>query len=45
MRTPVQAWGGIAQDDRMWIVGTIVAPIFVWWLYKGRKRYSTKGLK
>lgn len=30
-------------DDRAFMVGSIVGPLLVWWLFYGRKKYSLKG--
>lgn len=45
MANPLERWKAIKVDDRAFLVGTIVAPIAVWWFYFGRKKYGTKGLK
>lgn len=33
------------KDDKAFMVGTILAPIIVWWLFYGRRKYGTKGMK
>lgn len=33
------------RDDKSFFVGTVIAPIIVWWIFYGRKRYSAKGMK
>lgn len=35
----------IDYDDKAWLVGSIVVPILVWWIFYGRKKYSAKGMK
>lgn len=37
-------WKGLDKGDRYAITST-VAVIIVWWVYKGRNRYSMKGMK
>ena len=36
---------GIDNDDKAYLVGTIVAPIVVWWFFFGRKTYGVGGMK
>jgi hypothetical protein len=45
MRSPLTLWNGIEHSDRAFIVGSVIAPIFVWWFYYGRQKYGTKGMK
>lgn len=45
MANPVQRWKALDKGDRSFIVGSIVAPIVIWWFYYGREKYGTKGLK
>jgi hypothetical protein len=33
------------KGDKQFLVGTIIAPIIVWWYFNGRKKYSVKGMK
>lgn len=33
------------RDDQMFLIGTIITPILVWWFFVGRNRYSAKGMK
>jgi hypothetical protein len=33
------------KHDKQFFVGAILAPILVWWVYIGRKKYSAKGMK
>lgn len=32
-------------NDKQWLISAIIAPIIVWWLFQGRKKYGTKGMK
>lgn len=32
-------------DDKAFIVGSIVGPLIVWWLFYGKKKYGMKGMK
>lgn len=32
------------KSDRQWLVASIIVPIVLWWLFTGRKKYSTKGM-
>lgn len=45
MTNPVSLWKGIDKGDRAFIVGSIIAPIVVWWIYQGRQKYGTKGMR
>lgn len=36
---------GLAKEDKAFFAGTVIAPIVVWWLFYGRKRYAMKGMK
>lgn len=45
MMNPKTAWEGIDRSDRMFVVGSIIAPIIIWWYYKGRHKYNLKGMK
>jgi len=45
MANPKQIWTGLDKSDRAWLVGTVVAPIAVWWFYHGRNKYGTRGMK
>lgn len=33
------------NSDKQWLIGAIVAPIAAWWIFKGRQKYGSKGLK
>jgi hypothetical protein len=33
------------RNDKQFFVGAIIAPLIVWWLFVGRQKYSTKGMK
>lgn len=45
MRSPVQRWNAIEKSDRAFMIGSIIAPLAIWWFYFGREKYSTKGIK
>jgi hypothetical protein len=32
------------SGDKQFLVGTLIAPVIVWWLFQGRKKYSVKGM-
>lgn len=38
-------WSGLEREDQYMFLSSVLAPIVVWWLLIGRKRYSTKGMK
>lgn len=33
------------RDDKAFFVGSLLAPIIVWWFFYGRKKYAMKGMK
>ncbi len=45
MANPVDRWNAIEKGDRAFIIGSLVAPLAIWWFYTGRHKYGTKGLK
>lgn len=32
------------HNDKYWLLGTVVAPIVVWWMFIGRHKYGVKGM-
>jgi len=32
-------------SDKHLLIGSVLAPLVFWWLFIGRKKYSTKGMK
>jgi hypothetical protein len=32
-------------DDKAFIAGSILGPLFIWWLFYGRKKYGMKGMR
>lgn len=44
MPTPIARWKGLDRNDRMFFVGSVLAPLAVWFIYKSHK-YSTKGMR
>jgi hypothetical protein len=36
-------WKDIDNDHKVFLIGSIVVPLIVWWAYIGRKTYSMKG--
>ena len=36
---------GIDTDDKAFLVGSVIAPIIVWWMFFGRKKYGVGGMK
>lgn len=32
------------SSDKQFFVASIVAPIALWWLFQGRKKYGVKGM-
>jgi hypothetical protein len=34
----------IDTEDKVFLLGALVAPALVWWLFTGRKKYTTKGM-
>lgn len=45
MTSPVTMWKGMEKGDRYMILSSIVLPLSFWWIYVGRHKYGTKGLK
>jgi len=35
----------IQDGDKQFLFASIVAPLVLWWIFTGRKRYSVKGMK
>lgn len=33
------------KQDKQFFVGAILAPLITWWLFIGRQKYGTKGMK
>lgn len=33
------------NQDKQFILASIVAPLVIWWFFTGRKKYSTKGMR
>lgn len=31
------------KDDKFFLLGSIVIPLGLWWIFYGRDKYSTKG--
>jgi hypothetical protein len=32
-------------DDKAFFVGSILGPLLIWWVFYGRKKYGTKGMR
>jgi hypothetical protein len=41
----IRRWNALDNGDKAFFVGSLIAPIMVWWYFTGRKKYGTKGLK
>lgn len=33
------------NEDLLYILASVVAPLLLWWFIRGEKRYSTKGMR
>lgn len=33
------------DQDKFFILASIAAPLILWWLIRGQKRYGTKGMR
>lgn len=38
-------FSGMDSSDKQFFLASILAPIAVWWFFRGRKKYSTGGMK
>lgn len=38
-------FSGMDNSDKQFFIASIIAPIVVWWLFRGRKKYSVGGMK
>lgn len=36
---------GMENSDKQFFVASVIAPVIVWWIFTGRKRYATGGMK
>lgn len=45
MVSPLRVWSGLEEGDRYMLLSSIAIPLAFWWIYMGRKKYGTKGLK
>jgi len=33
------------SSDKQFFIAGILAPVVAWWIFRGRKKYSVKGMK
>ncbi len=33
------------NSDKQFMIASICVPLLLWWLFTGRKKYGTKGMK
>jgi hypothetical protein len=33
------------NEDKRFFIATLIAPLIVWWILTGRKKYAVKGMK
>lgn len=33
------------NDDRYWLLASVVTPFVIWWYFIGRHKYGVKGMK
>lgn len=36
---------GMDRSDKQFLVATLIAPLLVWWMFTGRRKYGTKGMR
>ena len=38
-------WKGMDRSDKYLLISSVFAPLLFWWIYVGRHKYSTKGMR